>query len=179
MPYLNEKFRKKLYYDAGFIKNIFCEVFPGLEYFNYFGKIFNKNNRENYLNKWYKGYNISRKDDTLKNQPKIINDLDDNKKIGQIHIKNLHYIDSIYVFCLKNKIKLYFTNIPVGLDKISTNKETYLFSKYFNKFKKINLIFDFPDLKSVDVRIDGYHLNNQGAQKTTIYLARNVNLISD
>jgi hypothetical protein len=181
MQYLNKDIKKELYIHSGLAKNIWCELIPMLEYSKYLQKIpesilYFLNKKSNNpisgktvnQNTWERGFQNSNQNDTMSKIDFETNYLETiNFENPRKQYPHMCFLDSIMNFCEINKIKLILTNIPSGSWTTDTKNCTKVFREYFKNNNKINFFYKFPQLKNIDVRSDGFHINNSGANKIT------------
>jgi hypothetical protein len=175
--YLGARNRWELYYNSGLPRNLMNIAFPLLADVGYINidirEAFKKETEEAGVGGndfWISGYNRSEDHDTagLKTLEDKSRGFLSRKEIS-VKQDRIRILDRIVRLCSERGVSLTFTCIPKS--NIVDETEVSFFRNLLNGYAEIGYFTEFPPLNNLDIRSDGFHLNNSGAEKCTRALA--------
>jgi hypothetical protein len=175
--YLGTRNRWELYFNSGLPRNLMNMAFPMLADVGYINidirEAFKKETVETGVQGkelWISGYNTSEVNDTA--GLKTIEDKSRaflSRKEIELKQDRLRMIDRIVRLCSERGVRLIFTSIPKS--NIVDETEVSFFRNILSGYEEAGYFSEFPPLTNRDIRSDGFHLNNSGAEKCTRALA--------
>jgi hypothetical protein len=169
--------RWELYYNSGLPRNLMNIAFPLLADVRYINidirEAFKKETEDagdGGNDFWILGYNKSEVSDTagLKAVESQSRDFLFRKEIA-LKQDWIRMLDRIVRLCSERGVGLIFTCIPKS--NIVDKTEVSFFRNMVSRYGEVGYFSEFPPLTNRDIRSDGFHLNDSGAEKCTRALA--------